>query len=352
MHVPLTPHVNATWAAMGRSLGTSSTKDEDIALNEKLNALRNRIVVMIGDSTLRNQFLQLVRIGLAFPRDLSVAKTISMRNYQGSFSLPGAARLQSERPDSSNAFWGGFPWMVATTPSNTTFAYAKLWGCSDVHNVLRRIKGAMIRHGQREREHRCWPPDLVLWNFGLHLLHVYPARPVATSAIRCAMTYKSLLQASARALRAHLPYAKLFYRSTNAVCDERFDGAWAVARHAHHCALPTQAASVQACQSERIARLQLGCQQRYNISRGACAATFMDNANSRSQHETARILFSKKPGEVHLFDAFTFTQGRCDATVDGRHYPRLLAAINQCFLVRAAQALGSSHPGIQRRTLG
>lgn len=321
-------------AAMGRSLGASSTAAEDAKLASLLERLRGRVLLLVGDSSLRNQFMQLARVGLSFERTMPVAEGVAHRKHTGSFSLPSAIR-QPERPDSSNGFWGGFNWMAFSTPANATLVYAKIWGCAGLAGTLRHMRAVAHKHRQRSDGLGGWPPHAVLWNFGLHLLHVYPARPVGTASVRCALSYEALVAESARALRAEFPAARLAYRATNAVCDKRFEGPWAVAARAYHCATPSGRAGVPAarCSEERIARVQASCQRRYNLSLAECAASFMDETNSRAQRQTARSALMAHPEtRAELFDAFALTEARCDATADGRHYPKLLATLNERWL--------------------
>ena len=338
------PALNASWAAMGRSLGASSSHAEDAALRAQLAKLNHRTLLMVGDSSLRNQFMQLARVGLAVERSMPVAKAVSTRAHSGSLSLPYPIR-QPDRPDSSNGFWGGFPWLAFSTPGNATFIYAKLWGCADLGGILNRMRLVAQRHRQRSGGFGGWPPHVVLWNFGLHLLHVFPARPVPLGHVRCALGYRALVDESARTLRAQLPMAHLTYRSTNAVCDARFEGPWAVAARAYHCAAAPEvtrrvtvleaAAERETgdCQGDaRLARVQALCQRRYNLSLAECVATFMDARNTRRQHVTAWWVLHKHPANIALLDAYAITDGRCYATVDGRHYPRLLAVINHRWL--------------------
>ena len=112
---------------MGRSLGKSSSVAEAATLASQLAHLPNRLVLMVGDSSLRNQFMQLARIGLSFERDSSVASTVMHGSHNGRFLTPFPIQLE-DKPDSSNGFWGGFPWLIASTPANLTLVYAKVWG--------------------------------------------------------------------------------------------------------------------------------------------------------------------------------------------------------------------------------
>ena len=120
---------------------------EDATITTLLAQLRNRVVLMIGDSSLRNQFVQLARIGLAFDRNVPVADAVFHGAHRGSFSLPWPIK-QPEKPDSSNGFWGGFPWMVATTTQNVTLVYAKVWGCAELGSIVRKTRAVLLRHRQ------------------------------------------------------------------------------------------------------------------------------------------------------------------------------------------------------------
>ena len=75
------------WAAMGRSLGTSSSALQDARLSALLARLHNRVVMLVGDSSLRNQFMQLARVGLAIDKNTPVAKAASQRAHTGALSL-------------------------------------------------------------------------------------------------------------------------------------------------------------------------------------------------------------------------------------------------------------------------
>ena len=71
------------------------------------------------------------------------------------------------------------------------------------------------------------------WNFGLHLLHMYPARPVPTVSLRCALSYGELVHSSLHELQRAAPTARLVWRTTNAVCDSGFVGDWHDVIHAY-----------------------------------------------------------------------------------------------------------------------
>lgn len=323
---------------MGRSLGLSSSPEEDKRLSDLLDRLTGRVLLMIGDSSLRNQFMQLARIGLSFERGTPVAQGVSSSAHSGTFSLPYPIK-QPDRPDSSNGFWGGFSWMAFSTPRNVTIIYAKLWGCSDLSSIVHKMRTVAGRH-QRKSGLGGWPPHAVLWNFGLHLLHVYPARPVPTTSVSCALGYDRLVDQSATSLRKELARTRLTYRTTNAVCDARFEGPWLTAQRAYHCVATGSADA--ACQHEKILKVQAACRRRYNLTLRQCAISFMDTQNTRKQQQVARATLLPHGAGVSLFDAFGMTEQHCNATVDGRHYPRRLASLNAEWLGQEVAAAGSS----------
>jgi hypothetical protein len=316
--------------AMGRSLGTSSTAVEAASLASQMSQFSNRLVLMVGDSSLRNQFMQLARIGLSFDRDTPVAHSVVHGKHSGHFLAPFPIE-PADKPDSSNGFWGGFPWLIASTPTNLTLVYAKVWGCSSLVAVLRRTEAILRKQRHLHPALAAWPPSAVLWNFGLHLLHVYPARPVPTVSLRCALDYDQLVSASLRELRVALPPSThLIWRTTNAVCDSSFVGSWAAAVHAYHCS--RGAAGDRKCAAPRIMRTRKLCQRRYNVSEHECESTFMDRRNTAAQRLRSLGVLRRVHPHVDTLDAFGITDGRCSATADGRHYPQLLAKINQRLL--------------------
>eukprot|EP00964_Phaeocystis_antarctica_P135668 scaffold100024_cov57-Phaeocystis_antarctica.AAC.1 len=306
-------------AAMKSSMGLSSTTAEDALVSSLLRRLSHRVVQFVGDSTLRNQFVQLARVGLDIPRTLPLAMAVTQHNFSGAFSSSSPIK-QSDRPDSSNGYWGGFGSMLATTPANATIAYAKIWGCTELKSTLLAARKAMNRHQRRTGRGR-WPPDVIVWNFGLHLLHMYPARPVPTVSLRCALGYGELMHSSLHELQRAAPTARLMWRTTNAVCDSGFVGDWYDVIHAYS---GSGSASYQLPAARRVRER---CTRRYNVSEAVCDQTVMSRQNTLAQQRLALKALSDDPG-IGVLDAFALTDGQCASTADGRHYPNLLARIN------------------------
>ena len=312
---------------MKSSMGLSSTATEDALIGSLLRRLSHRVVQFVGDSTLRNQFVQLARVGLDIPRTLPLAMAVTQHNFSGAFSSSSPIK-QSDRPDSSNGYWGGFGSMLATTPGNATIAYAKIWGCTELKSTLLVARKAMNRH-QRRTGHGRWPPDVIMWNFGLHLLHMYPARPMPTVSLRCALGYEELVHSSLRELQRAAATARLMWRTTNAVCDSGFVGDWYDVIHAYR----GTGSRGMSCQQPAARRVRERCTRRYNVSESVCDQTVMSRQNTLTQQRLALKALSDDP-RIGVLDAFALTDGQCGSTADGRHYPNLLARINTNLLQR------------------
>ena len=169
------------------------------------------------------------------------------------------------------------------------------------------------------------------WNFGLHLLHMYPARPVPTVSLRCALSYGELVHSSLHELQRAAPTARLVWRTTNAVCDSGFVGDWHDVIHAYS---GSGSASYQLPSARRVRER---CTRRYNVSEAVCEQTVMNRQNTLAQQRLALKALSDDPG-VGVLDAFALTDGQCTSTADGRHYPNLLARINTNLLQELARA--------------
>lgn len=322
--------MNVDPAAMRESLGEATSPAEANALHRQMASLAGRSILFVGDSQLRNQFMQLARIGLELPRAVPFAAAFVQHKHTGLFETPYPLN-RPEKPDSSNGYWGGFPWLIMTAfPYNLTVTYAKIWGCADFMGTLGRASQALRRHGRR-RSLSVWPPDTVVWNFGLHLLHIYPARPVSTVAVRCGLDYEGLLTSSFRQLRSALPSARLVWRTTNAVCEGRFTSEWSAAVRAYHCI-------GSECNTRSSMRISEMCRRRYNMSTDECRNSFMDERNTRVQRSRSLSLFgpggalTRDGAPVAFLDAFALTERSCNETADGRHYPLRLKIVNKALL--------------------
>lgn len=133
--------------------------------------------------------------------------------------------------------------------------------------------------------------DLVLWNIGLHHLHLEPSRH-PTSALTFT-EYLSTLRSCATQLRSSFPKAKLVYKMTNNICTSKYTGGYA------------QDAAKWATQTEDIM---------YNMQ--------FDDIGVQSLHVAERVVANEF--NYSLMDPLV--RGHCDCTGsnDGRHYAFLI----------------------------
>lgn len=130
--------------------------------------------------------------------------------------------------------------------------------------------------------------DLVLWNIGLHHLHLEPSRHPA--GIPLTFTeYLSRLRSCATQLRSSFPKAKLVYKMTNDICTSKYTGEYA------------RDAAKWATRTEDVM---------YNMQ--------FDDIGVQSLHVAERLVASEF--NYSLMDPRV--RGHCDCTgsTDGRHY--------------------------------
>lgn len=162
-------------------------------------------------------------------------------------------------------------------------------------------------------------PEAVLWNLGLHLLHLHPARPCRARSkevgIKECGNYSHVVRSSAEAIHDAAPDAVLVWKTTNAICEERFVGAYRDAVKAWH-SNRTRQVMVDKCRRE--------CSM-FRSGGRRCEEEIFDRASTKRQHAISAQVLGDLPFSVAILDAYNITDGQCDMTAvrDGRHYPRL-----------------------------
>jgi len=153
-------------------------------------------VLLIGDSTVRYQFLHLARAVLDVPPEFPLAHALTTGRFRGRFwssltsplnrfhpnspPLPPAWVNVSDRGGSGEFHWNGVVWMVARSSANTTLAYVRvnnadfrrmhveyMPSCDLLPRALHVAESLLLGAG-------VWPPHAVLWNLGLHLVSAFP----------------------------------------------------------------------------------------------------------------------------------------------------------------------------------
>jgi len=156
-------------------------------------------------------------------------------------------------------------------------------------------------------------PGAVVWNFGLHLMHIYPlrqciAKPNALNYHNCG-TYSSLVSQSASMLKEVAP--QLVWRTTNAICEEKYD-------------LKTQSLLNEWHDATRGAELEEECQQACQLGDDRrCADELGDARGAQLEWQWSVDALAEVSEDIKILDAFKMTDGRCDMTQDGEHYAPL-----------------------------
>ena len=108
------------------SLGAFSSETQQAEQRSLLRSLANARLLLVGDSTVRYQWMHLVRTALEVPRDTPLADHPRLQSLlklsPGRGKMPGAN--QSDRGGSGDHFWNQPLWMVVTT-LNITLAYVR-----------------------------------------------------------------------------------------------------------------------------------------------------------------------------------------------------------------------------------
>lgn len=156
-------------------------------------------------------------------------------------------------------------------------------------------------------------PGAVVWNFGLHLMHVYPERscvaePEKQNYHNCG-DYGSLVKSSAAALMKVTPL--LIWRTTNAICEEKYH--------------PDTVKLLEAWHGETTgAELEERCQEECGLGEGrSCLDELADAHGAQLQRRLSLQAITSVSRDIALLDAFTMTEDRCDMTPDGEHYAKL-----------------------------
>eukprot|EP00521_Asterionellopsis_glacialis_P009051 CAMPEP_0195282052 /NCGR_PEP_ID=MMETSP0707-20130614/1102_1 /TAXON_ID=33640 /ORGANISM="Asterionellopsis glacialis, Strain CCMP134" /LENGTH=358 /DNA_ID=CAMNT_0040341003 /DNA_START=80 /DNA_END=1156 /DNA_ORIENTATION=+ len=162
-------------------------------------------------------------------------------------------------------------------------------------------------------------PSVIYFNGGLHLLHLYPYYgfrllwPVYKNIERHAIQF-------VRNAKLLAPDAVVVYMNSHDICEDKYKAGWATAVRN----LKNNPMSVANPCAEHLKR-------KYNVKRRfatkACLnSTFTSdgvrNLNGRIERAIASVVQKDNIGKVGCVDAFAITEGRCEDTIDGRHYQR------------------------------
>lgn len=302
---------------------------------ELLAPLTSRVVVLHGDSTVRNMYVHLARHVLPGTcGSMTLTTCVLSRGFQRDGFWTSGPPITGRATDTDHGYWGRFGWMVARSQNDTTIAYVKNWGPLDLNALKNAIKLPAL-------DGRI--ADVFLFNAGAHMLHVIGGVRVTPhrSAVEGALHHESVLAAAIHAYRNASARTALIWRTTNSICEGNWGGdrAWIVA--ALRCQPVENTASVCAnCRNFSIADRYADCEARYNLAPRECYASLLVQENSARQREISLRVLSRNP-DVGLLDAFAVTQDHCNLTDDAVHYDAMLNQINFGFLTAVQRGIAA-----------
>lgn len=156
-------------------------------------------------------------------------------------------------------------------------------------------------------------PGAVVWNLGLHLMHMYPERPCVAEPEKhnyhnCG-DYEELVYNSAAALMEVTPV--LVWRTTNAICEAKLGQS-------------EQTLLAAWRDDDDGEELEEKCQEECQLGDNrTCADELADSRGAELQRRLSLKAITDVSRDIALLDAYTLTEGRCNMTLDGQHYDSL-----------------------------
>jgi len=261
--------------------------------------------------------------------------------------------------ESAETSEGPFSRFLAKHGGNATVLMVGDSTMSGLHIALEKIAPAGLKFTLVENKgclnQKTYPmtpqPDVVIYNNGLHVLHLYPALSCTDNAHvaaghgfekdlewestdedstdplylektliphlkgnRNCGHYSDIVRDAMEYFKAQAPKAQIMWKTTNSICSDVFVGDFRQAVDAWHN-------ETTRLEREKACRLQ--CPARYsgvNADRN-CGDEIYDEHSTQLQHDTSMEVL-KSYSDVMVVDAFAITKDHCEATgqQDGRHY--------------------------------
>jgi hypothetical protein len=176
--------------------------------------------------------------------------------------------------------------------------------------------------------------DMIVLNFGLHGLHLYPERRTLP-----VLQFEPVISSTLSWLSLRFPSAKLYYKLTNAICSEKFDGVYASALERWHNGTNTGARTACAQDVDQLLhnppvgletyffKNVRGGQSIRHVAIRLCDLYIFDNIGVQAYNLQARRIVSQF-SNVAILDTYSQTHDGCNFTGagDGRHYAELIPA--------------------------
>lgn len=158
---------------------------------------------------------------------------------------------------------------------------------------------------------RALKPSAVVYNFGLHLMHLFPRHtcvqaPGTGEMYHNCGDYGALVESSARALMDVTPL--LVWRTTNSICEDKLSE-------------PEQRILADWHNPAKVDALEQKCQDTCKLGDDrSCSDELIDAHSASRQRDISLDAIAQVSDKIAIFDAWQWSQGKCDLTDDGKHY--------------------------------
>jgi len=185
-------------------------------------------------------------------------------------------------------------------------------------------------------------PDIIVTNFGLHGLHLLPARRAAVQ-----IDFEPKLIKHFHLLNRLMPKTRIFYKLTNSICSDLFVGDYADAlsdwRVQGGVALKGRLACIEQITGyisdpaivphEHLRYITDGIENITITSGRLCDQLLFDDAGVLYYNSIAYRVVRLFP-KVRLLDSYSLTKNKCNCSTrsDGRHYGPLIPVWWETFL--------------------
>lgn len=275
-------------------------------------------MLMIGDSTVRNQFMHLALHVLPNCTWMTLASCVVLRKHASLGLWRSSPKITGRVHDQDHGFWGGMQVMSATSPGlRLTVVYYRSHNC---------FNGKAIEH-LKAWQYLKTDPDFVMYNVGAHNLHVHPAPRVTPPGkeLRCLLDMEAFLHRSISDFRNASADAILVWRTSTSFCERNWGGLRKDLIGRYQCR------TGNATEQEA---LYADCKASFKISALDCARSLLGHEAVMLHRERAVKILREQYPEVGLLDGYQLTENTCHLSdpADAIHRVKLLNHINLAFL--------------------
>jgi hypothetical protein len=289
-----------------------------------------RRVVLVGDSTVRGLFLAIIRAASLRP---ALAAPFSVLERNCPRCTPRHCPQCVDRPvhGSLENFLENFEWghMLATVAGlRIEYQY-------DVSSTIcfeQRQLRQVLRLHQRDAY-------AILFNYGLWFLHLFPNHDcLKFPPPKCALYNETVRQSALWLRRATGPSTKLVWKTTNAICAEKFNAAWLQTMKKWHGG-PAEREAMEAQCREHCPFYDAARPCHREIFDSA-SAEWQRNVSLHALDSVREQIAGDGPATFSVQDGWFMTRNRCEWTAsgDGRHYATFERIFALDFVMRISES--------------